>query len=175
MLGVPIREGDDLDPSRALRCRGSWAWLCAMLVCAAAPASCGANSKNVGSAEVPQKGAADGGSAATSTPDASAGEPQPFAGSTAEATSLISTAVDKKQAEINACVRDFRIRRQMARDRVAISFGIDQEGKVLGVTSKGREDGELKTCVHEALKGAPFPRSHAGVITVTKTYEELVQ
>jgi hypothetical protein len=42
------------------------------------------------------------------------------------------------------------------------------------VTSKGSEDTELKTCVQDALKDGLFPRSHSGVITVTKTYEELV-
>ncbi len=98
----------------------------------------------------------------------------PFAGSTAEATAMISSAVDKRRTEIGICVRDFRKRKKMAHERVAVSFGIDQEGKLLGVTSKGKEDGELKTCVQEAVKGAPFPRSHAGVITITKTYEELV-
>lgn len=49
------------------------------------------------------------------------------------------------------------------------------EGRLLGVTSKGKEDNELKTCVQRALGDAQFPRSHAGVITVTKTYQELLQ
>lgn len=120
-------------------------------------------------ASTPDAGKAGAGDAAAAADD------RPFAGSTAEATSLISTAVDKKQLEISLCIRDFRARKKMARERVAVSFGIDQEGKLLGVTTKGKEDNELKTCVQDALKGAPFPRSHAGVITVTKTYEELVQ
>jgi hypothetical protein len=126
-----------------------------------------ANTSNV-PAPTPTTTPADAGSA-----DADAG--QPFAGSIAEATTLIGAAVDKRGMEIGSCVREFRERRKLARERVAISFGIDQEGKLLGVTSKGKEDVELKSCVQEALKGAPFPRSHAGVITVTKTYEELVQ
>lgn len=106
---------------------------------------------------------------------ADGGEARPFAGSAAEATSYISTIVDKKQADIAQCVREFRVRKKIARARVTLSFGIDQEGKVLGVTSKTKDDEELRMCVHDALKGAPFPRSHAGVITVTKTYEEFVQ
>ncbi len=106
--------------------------------------------------------------------DAGANE-QPFAGSPAEATSMISAVVDKKGSEIGSCVREFRIRKKLARERVTVSFGIDMEGKLLGVTSKGKEDAELKACVQKALDGAQFPRSHAGVITVTKTYEEILQ
>jgi hypothetical protein len=83
--------------------------------------------------------------------------------------------VDKKSTEIGMCVREFRTRKKLARERVTVSFGIDMEGKLLGVTSKGKEDAELKACVQDALKGAQFPRSHAGIITITKTYEELLQ
>jgi len=121
-------------------------------------------------ASATSKDALDAGGAA----DGGANE-QPFAGSAAEATMLISAAVDKKGAEIGACVREFRVRKNLARERVTVSFGIDMEGKLLGVTSKGKEDAELKACVQRALEGARFPRSHAGVITVTKTYEELLQ
>jgi hypothetical protein len=107
--------------------------------------------------------------------DAGSGDERPFAGSAAEATTLISAVVDKKGSEIGACVREFRVRKKLARERVSVSFGIDMEGRLLGVTSKGKEDDELKACVQRALEGAPFPRSHAGVITITKTYQELLQ
>lgn len=107
--------------------------------------------------------------------DAGSKETRPFAGSASEATELISAAVDKRQYEIASCVREFRTRKKKAApNRVVISIGIDQDGKLLGVTSKGKEDAELKGCVQESLKGALFPRSHAGVITVTKTYEDIV-
>jgi hypothetical protein len=112
--------------------------------------------------------------ARASTSDAGVDEERPFAGSTAEATSLISGVVEKKHAEIATCVRGHRARKKLEHQRVSVSFGIDQEGKLLGVTTKGKEDAELKSCLIDALKGAPFPRSHSGVITVTKTYEELV-
>lgn len=114
--------------------------------------------------------------APSASPDAGAAheDAAPFAGSVPEATALISKAVDARQREIRACVASFRERKKLAHERVAVSFGIDQEGKLLGVTSKGKEDAELKACVQEALQKAPFPRSHAGVITVTKIYEELV-
>ena len=130
-----------------------------------------ASSSSNASAEATSKDAYDGG---TADADAGSNEP-PFAGSAAEATALISAAVDKKGSEIGACVREFRLRKKLARERVTVSFGIDMEGKLLGVTSKGKEDAELKACVQKALEGARFPRSHAGVITVMKTYEELLQ
>jgi hypothetical protein len=125
-------------------------------------------------------GADDAGAAASrasmrSAPsDGGAKDDRAFAGSTAEATELISVAVDRKQSEIMVCVREFRTRRK-GTGRVAVSFGIDQEGRVLGVTPKGNEDLKFTTCVQDALRGAGFPRSHAGVITVTKTYEDILQ
>jgi hypothetical protein len=88
---------------------------------------------------------------------------------------MISAVVDKKQDEIAGCVREYRARKKIPRERVAVSFGIDQDGRLLGVTSKGKEDAELKACVQEILKNAAFPRSHAGVITVTKSYEEIIK
>jgi hypothetical protein len=141
--------------------------LASLLTCVA----CGPQSPAPTSATAKETGA--DGSARTKDGGA-APEERPFAGSTAEATSFISTVVDNKHTEIATCVREFRVRKKMAHDRVAVSFGIDQEGKLLGVTSKGKEDVELQGCIQNALKSALFPRSHSGVITVTKTYEELV-
>jgi hypothetical protein len=107
--------------------------------------------------------------------DAAATPPErPFAASVAEASEMISAVVDKKHTEIAKCVRDYRTRKNLQRQQVAVSFGIDQEGKLLGVTAKGKEDSELQSCIQEVLRGAPFPRSHSGVISVTKTYEEFV-
>jgi hypothetical protein len=135
----------------------------ALLACGA-PAAEPTNAKAAQVTAGPDGGAAaDGGS-----------RERPFAGSIGEATSLISDVVDKRQHDIFACVRSYRGRKNLHGERLAISFGIDQEGNLLGVTSKGKEDVELKGCVSKALEGAPFPRSHSGVITVTKTYEELV-
>ncbi|HVH48132.1 MAG TPA: hypothetical protein VM925_37620 [Labilithrix sp.] len=146
----------------------------AILLVSVASACAGGSSDASRKDSVPSsaKNASDAGLAAK---DADAGDEQLFAGSTAEATTLIGAAVDKKGAEIGMCVRDFRARKKLLRERVTVSFGIDQEGRLLGVTSKGKEDLELKGCVQDALKGARFPRSHAGVITVTKTYEEILQ
>lgn len=145
------------------------------LVCAATAVACGATSTSAGT--TPSSTTGDAGSPTrggeSDGGDAGPKEGHPFAGSTGEATELIAAAVDKRQAEIQACVREFRTRKKMP-GRVVVSFGIDQDGRLLGVTARKKEDPELKSCMQEALKGAPFPRSHAGVITVTKTYEDIV-
>jgi hypothetical protein len=138
-------------------------------------AGCGGRERTTNAPPGPTTGAGDAGGAGG--PEAGAGaasDERPFAASTAEATTMISNVVDSRRAKIGACVREFRARKKIGQERVAVSFGIDQEGRLLGVTSKGKEDRELKDCVQEAVRDAPFPRSHAGVITITKSYEELV-
>ena len=73
-------------------------------------------------------------------------------------------------------MKEYRFRKHLAHERVEISVGIDQEGRILGVTlPKGKSDDVLSACIQDALKAAPFPRSHSGVITVTQSFEELVQ
>lgn len=140
---------------------------------AAGIAACGGSSRPP-STPTSSASAGGGGAAPASDADGGAKEQRPFAGSSAEATQMIAEVVDKKQPDITACVREFRARRKDAPKKVVVSFGIDQEGRLLGVTSKGNVDSELKSCVANALRGAPFPRSHSGVITVTKTYEDLL-
>ncbi len=99
-----------------------------------------------------------------------------MAGSAGEATQLIGTAVDKRSSDIQKCVSEYRVRKNMPHERVTISMGIDQEGRLLGATlPKGKTDTTLSECIQGALANAPFPRSHAGVISITKTYEEIVQ
>jgi hypothetical protein len=125
-----------------------------------APADAKAASKN-----------ADAGAA-----DAAAPAERPFAGSVSDATQLISIAIDKKNDDVARCVREYRVRKKLEGKRVAVSMGIDQEGRLLGVTlPKGQTDLELSACIQSALKDALFPKSHAGVISVTRTYEEMVQ
>ena len=45
---------------------------------------------------------------------------------------------------------------------------------MLGVTlpKKEKHDQVFVDCVIAALRAAPFPKSHAGVITVRKTFED---
>ena len=102
--------------------------------------------------------------------------PKPFAGSAAEATQLIGVAVDKNAAAVEKCISEYRARKNLPHERVTISMGIDQEGRLLGATlPKGKTDAPLSDCVQAALATAAFPRSHSGVISITKSYEELVQ
>lgn len=101
---------------------------------------------------------------------------RPFAGSAAEATQLIGAAVDEKSVEIQRCVAEYRKRKNLLRERVSIQFGIDQEGRLLGATlPAGKADARLEACAQTALTDARFPRSHTGVISMTKSYEEIAQ
>jgi hypothetical protein len=114
----------------------------------------------------------DGGAGADAAPASN----RPFAGSAAEATALITDAVDKRQQEIAKCVQQYRFRTHLAHEKVSVNIGIDQEGRLIGVTlPKSKEDKELTACVQKELKDAKFPRSHAGVITITRTFQEMVQ
>ncbi len=133
-------------------------------------AACGAS--GAADAKTPDKGRADGGSA-----DAAAagegGTPKPFASSSLEATQLIGAALDSN-TDVKKCVAEYRTRKNLPHERVSISVGIDQEGRLLGATLKGnKQDAPLSECVQRALADAPFPRSHAGVIQITKSYEEI--
>ncbi|MDB4933703.1 MAG: hypothetical protein JWP87_675 [Labilithrix sp.] len=138
-----------------------------------APGSPGAASaKNVSDG-----GAGAGAGAGGATTAADAGPPaKPFAGSAVEATQLIGAAVDRKTADVQKCVAEYRTRKNLPHERVTISMGIDQEGRLLGATlPKGKTDSALSDCIQAALANAPFPRSHSGVISITKSYEEIVQ
>jgi hypothetical protein len=73
------------------------------------------------------------------------------------------------------CVEEARARRKEPHAKIVLELGIDQEGALIGVKApKGTATDEaLLACVREALRDAPFPRSHAGVITVKKTFEDV--
>lgn len=165
-----------------MRDRAARVLVSAGILCAASPFASGCGATSTPSTSSPEGTApksatastADGVPGGSTSADAGAKDGKPFAGSTAEATELISNVVDQHRSQISTCVRSYRERRKVASGRVAVSFGIDQAGRLLGVTSKGKEDLELKSCIQDALQNAPFPRSHAGVITVTKSYEDLV-
>jgi hypothetical protein len=123
-----------------------------------------------------EAGAPGSSSAAADAGPADAGGGKPFAGSAAEATQLITEAVDKKQDALKKCVQEYRYRTHLAHDKVTISIGIDQEGRIIGVMlPKNKEDKDLTACVQGALKDTVFPRSHAGVITIMRSFEEMVQ
>jgi hypothetical protein len=150
----------------------------ALLAGPAAAAGCAGAKTTDGTSASP--GAASASSAPTeagapSVADA-APPPRPFAGSASEATQLIGVAVDKKSTEIQKCVAEYRARKNLPHERVSVTLGIDQEGRLLGATlPKGKADPALSSCIQGVLAGAPFPRSHTGVISITKSYEEIVQ
>ncbi len=121
-------------------------------------------------------------SAAAPAPEAAAPAPskpaeRPFAKTPLEATTLIDDAIEMRRDGVIKCVEAARSRRGDKRARVEFDLGIDQEGTVIGVkTPKGtKDDSALNECIRETLKGAPFPRSTSGVITVRKGFsDELV-
>jgi hypothetical protein len=108
--------------------------------------------------------------------DAASAE-RPFAGSPGEATQLISAAIEKRAPDVSKCVTEYRARKKLPHERVELTVGIDQEGRLLGAALKGtkQQDTALSECVTRSLAGLPFPRSHAGVIQITKSYEEIAQ
>jgi hypothetical protein len=109
---------------------------------------------------------------------ADAGPPppaHPFANTGAEASELIDKAVDTRREQIKKCVEDARARRKDPHAKIVVELGIDQEGTLIGVKSPAgvKSDEALFSCVRDALRDAPFPRSHAGVITVKKWFEDV--
>jgi hypothetical protein len=98
----------------------------------------------------------------------------PFAKNAVEATSLIDDAINSRVDGLGKCVDAARARRKSAHEKLVVEVGIDEEGHMLGVQLPKHEkkDPEFVNCVLDALRGAPFPKSHAGVITVRKTFED---
>lgn len=141
-------------------------------VACVAPLACGGAPRPQGGVPTPTENGAQ-----TRASAVDAGEPDPpFAASAQEATQLISDAIDTKTDAIAKCIKDYRQRKHLAHERVEISVGVGQDGRVLGVTlPKGKKDEQLPACVLDALRSAVFPRSHAGIITMTKAYQEVVQ
>ena len=143
---------------------------------AAAPSDAGATEGSASGAS----GDTGTGVTVTSTPATGSAAPAPderaFAKTSAEATSLIDDVIDKHHKEIGVCVHAARTRMKDAHAAVTVDIGIDQEGTLIGVKNpKGHKvDAALNQCILAALKGAPFPRSNAGVITVHKTFTDKV-
>jgi hypothetical protein len=115
-------------------------------------------------------------STADAAPEAGRKVERPFAGSTAEATQLVSAAMETTRDGMATCVSAYRKRKNVAHARVEVQVGIDQDGNLLGAAlAKGGQDDELSACVTRALQNAPFPRSRGGVISFTKVYEEFLR
>jgi len=120
--------------------------------------------------------------AGASAPSAGPAQPaeRPFAASAAQATELIGDVLDKRSGAMNKCISEYRTRKKLPNERVEISVGIDQNGILIGATLKKTAkqptpDPTLDKCMQDALTGALFPKSQAGIITMTKSYENIVQ
>jgi hypothetical protein len=135
------------------------------------PSGGGATSSSTGDA---------GAAAVVAAADADAGgppDPHPFAKDAAAAESMIDDAIESRHSGVEKCAAEARKRLGDPHGKVSLLVGIDQEGSVIGIkVPKGeKKDEKLLTCVRVALKGAPFPKSHNGIITIKKTYEEALE
>ena len=146
------------------------AGLCALSL-GMASASCGGSQTTTELAAAP-----------SSPPAADAGPPavrkeRPIAKSPMEAQSLIQVTIDEQMTALWRCVKDYRSRVNDPHREVLVDIGIDQEGILMGVTTatpkKGELEPALKQCLFVALHGQPFPRSHAGVISVRESFQDL--
>ncbi|HEY3816319.1 MAG TPA: hypothetical protein VGL81_04060 [Polyangiaceae bacterium] len=125
-------------------------------------------------------GASDGGAAAAQAQaqaQAQAPAPRPFATTSLEAQSLIQEQIDAHMKPLWKCVTDYRTKKGDPHKAVVVDIGIDQEGTLLGVmTANQKKEGDLdpalRECVFGTLHGLPFPRSHAGVITVRQSFTD---
>jgi nucleoid-associated protein YgaU len=111
---------------------------------------------------------------ASPAPPAQPADARPFASNAIEATSMMNDAIDAKGSSLIKCIEAARLRRKNAHGKIVVEVGIDQEGTLIGVkTPKGQpKDPVLSDCIRDALTGANFPRSHAGVITVKRSFED---
>jgi hypothetical protein len=98
--------------------------------------------------------------------------PKPFAKDAKQALEMMEAAVETKQSRIAKCVDAYRKRKGAPMAKLIVKIGVDQEGTLIGVTGKTDEtDDAANECVRKALRNAPFPKSHAGVIEIVKTFE----
>jgi hypothetical protein len=130
-----------------------------------------------GAAAVTTASSAGVGAASTAAPEAGApAQPpaRPFANNALEATSMINDAVDAQSGPLGKCIEAARARHKNLHGKISVEIGIDQEGTLIGVkTPKGQaSDTVMNDCVRDALTGANFPRSHAGVITLKRSFED---
>lgn len=115
---------------------------------------------------------ADAGAGAA--PEAAA--PRPFASTPGEATSIITDVIQAHIKDLWKCVDSYRTAKGDPHRTVSIDVGTDQEGNLLGITTPGAKndlDPTLKDCMWKVLHGLPFPRSHAGVITVRQNFSDM--
>ncbi len=109
--------------------------------------------------------AADAGAEASAPP-----AQHPFARTAFDAEIAIRKEIHARNKALWDCVDDYRGRIGQRHRVVEVDIGIDQEGGLLGVIDTDHAHGSLeprlKACLIDVLRGAPYPRSHAGVINV---------
>jgi hypothetical protein len=146
---------------------GTFAACSSALLALAAAAACG-SSNQAAQSPTPASTATDAG-----VVDAQV--PHPFAGSVIEAQTLIQDQIDGRMKVLWKCVDAYRTTVGDPHKGVVVDVGIDQEGTLLGVTTPSAKlalDPTLKQCLFDGLHGLPYPRSHAGVITVRQTFKD---
>jgi hypothetical protein len=95
----------------------------------------------------------------------------PFAKDNAAAMMLMDAAVDKRFHAMGACIDAFRARKHSSFAKFVVKIGVDENGTLIAVTGNdGDTDAEANVCLQRALKRAPFPASHAGIIEIVKTF-----
>lgn len=105
---------------------------------------------------------------------------RPFAKTAIDAQSLIQEQIEAHLKPLWKCVEQLRAAKGDPHKAVTVDIGIDQEGNLIGVTAANAKQAELdpttRDCMFAALHGLPFPRSHAGVITVRQSFtDEVIQ
>jgi hypothetical protein len=132
--------------------------------------ACGRSNQALRSPE-PSPAAVNAGAPAPAAPVA-----HPFANTVLEAQTIIQEQIDAHMKALWKCVDAYRANKGDPHKAVVIDVGIDQEGNLLGVTTSntkaGGLDPALRQCLWDGLHGLPFPRSHAGVITVRQTFTD---
>lgn len=97
---------------------------------------------------------------------------KPFAKDSKQALEMMEAAIDARRKRVGRCVEAYRTRKNDPMARLVVKIGVDQEGTLIAVTGKDSEtDAAAIECVTKAIRRAPFPRSHTGVIEIVKTFE----
>ncbi len=120
---------------------------------------------------------AAGGTGAVGAAGASVSKPapeRPYASTAAEARSLIDEQIRGRMEALWQCVAAYIAAGMGAHRKVALDFGIDQDGRFIGVTVTGARskalDPAARACVADALRDAVFPRSKSAITTVRETF-----
>ena len=89
---------------------------------------------------------------------------------------MIQAQIEERTKALWGCVAELRKKMGDPHRAVTVNIGIDQEGHLIGVAAPDLKHGDLdpalKGCMTDVLRGALFPRSHTGVITVKQVFQD---